>query len=45
MTATSNAITLKKELEEILPAKLGSIFQEYGLGLDELFFRQIHIHK
>ena len=36
MTATSNAITLKKELEEILPAKLGSIFQEYGLDLDEL---------
>ncbi len=36
MAENNSAKALKKELEEILPLKLGQIFQTYGLDLDEL---------
>ncbi len=36
MSENNNAKTLKRELEEILPLKLGQIFQSYGLDLNEL---------
>ena len=36
MSENQNAVTLKKEMEEVLPKKLGQIFQNYGLDLNEL---------
>lgn len=36
MSENHNAGTLKKDMEEVLPKKLGQIFQNYGLDLNEL---------